>query len=421
MTDSPFRPPTKLGPATSGVPVQRPGMVPVPPEREQQRRRGAIPTTAPVLPGRPRDVTVQDGETVAPLDRWAYHHRDKAGPREDEEAAFSPAIELEEIRPLVVLFYENTQTNQPPGPLDSSNFSYYVFDGTSTGDGGLGPGKFRTNEVDENQPVSTLIYVALPPSDGNLKSFLDSHIERTLSLQWGSSYADFTVDAYEVQHDDGTDIDYLVLTTTPTDSLINETDGPLDDGEACTLVAGGLRVPNARARARVRYRAGKSDVQFDCDWSGGFLVHADRLELSRVTFAPDVTLSYYDAPIEIAATVLADAPPPAAGLALTVAPMPVDAEGGMRELPVPAIARRVNLLLKYGNDPDVPGDAPLGQLFLAWVGKYDRSLCFIDAMSAREALFGVGLPVPFGVSKLVLSNRSDDDTVEMGVLWQLAL
>jgi hypothetical protein len=151
------------------------------------------------------------------------------------------------------------------------------------------------------------------------------------------------------------------------------------------------------------------------------MVHADRLEIARVVFAPDTTRPYLDAAVEISATVLADAPRPGGSISLTVPPVAVPRPTGERfyAFPIHALARRVNLLLKYGNDEDVPGDAPLGQIFLAFVGKYDRSLCYIDAMAAREALFGAGLPVPSGVSKLVVSNRSLDDSVQIGVVWRL--
>lgn len=419
MSDGPYKPPHR--PASAGG-----GHAPIPPVPVAARRRGAIPAAPVQLPRRPvePDEPTQ-ADATTPQDRWAFHYRGNAGviggEQETTEIAFKPAVELPEGRPLTVLFYQDTQTPQPPHVPTSQTFGYYVFDGTSTDGDGLTLGRFRLSSPDEEQPESSIIYLAFPPADGNAKQFLERNVEPQIEIRWGSSYMLWTITEWEVVTESG--VDRLVLSVSNTDSLVNETDGPLEDAEAADVELRGLQIPNAAVRARVRYRLGKSEVQFDCDWAGGFQVFADRLELARVPFQTDTTMPYNDAAVEIAATVLADAPRPGGSLALTVPPVSVPTPTGDRfvEFPIHAYARRVNLILKYGNDPESPGDVPLGQIFLAFVGKFDRSLCYIDAMAAREALFGAGLQVPSGVSKLVVSNRSDDDSMQIGVVWRLEL
>lgn len=420
MTDSPFKPPRLPAGA---------GHAPIPAVPVAARRRGAIPAAPVQLPRRPVEGDQDEqAEQTDPTNRWAFHYRGNAGidARGEEEAPeeipFKPAVELPEAKPLTVLFYQDTQTLQPAN-VPTSETVTSAFDATSNADGGMTLGTFRlsADPLEDEQWESTIIYVTIPAADSELLHFLEHNVPDTIEVRWGDSYMAFTLDSWEQQEDSG--VDYLVLSVTPTDHVINETDGPLEDAESADIVANGLEIPNAAVRARVRYRLGKSEVQFDCDWAGGFQVFADRLELSRVTFAPDSSIPFRDASIEIAATVLADAPRPGGSLALTVPPVAVPTPLGVRfkEFPIHAYARRVNLILKYGDDPDAPGDAPLGQIFLAFVGKFGRSLCYIDAMSAREALFGAGMPIPAGVSKLVVSNRSDDDTMVIGVMWRLEL
>jgi hypothetical protein len=437
MTDSPYKPPGRLGPAGSTPAVQRPGMVPVPPERPQQRKRGAVPGGAPLTrPQRPAGVEGDVGEDQAPTDRWSYAFAgstaEGAVRGEGDEPGivppFRPAIELPESRPLTVLFYQDAQTPQIPTEPTNANFnSYYTFDAAEQNDEATGPGlgRFRLSETGTEQPSSGVIYLALPPDLGPLV-FLDSNRSPKIKISYGgidterSWFIDEIV-SWEKRTFGG--VDYLVLTVNNLETSIDGADGPLDDNDPIRLELTGLRVPNAAVRARVRYRSGPSEQVFDCDWAGGFMVYAERLELQRVAYAPDTTIPFADAAVSIAATVQADAPRPGGSLSLTDIPVKVPSPDGQRwhAFPVQSMARRVNLILKYGDDEDAPGDAPLGQIFLAFVTKFDRSLCYIDAMSAREALFGAGMPIPAGASKLVVSNRSADDTMRIGLIWRLEL
>jgi hypothetical protein len=85
---------------------------------------------------------------------------------------------------------------------------------------------------------------------------------------------------------------------------------------------------------------------------------------------------------------------------------------------IPNFARRVTLLLKYGSVGS--GDAPLAQLFVAFKLPHQGSQGFIDALSARAALFGDGLPIPHGAEAIVLTNASAD-VVSMGAIFHLGL
>lgn len=415
----PYKPPGRLGPAAGSPAPQRPGMVPIPPERAQQRRRGAIPGGAPLtLPQRPAETTGDDSEQVSPQTRWAYHFQGNAGAR-DSVTAFKPVIELPEARPLAVQFYADPSVPQPAQAAPESRTDAYIYDAT-LGDGGQLDGQLRFDSA--GQTDATQVYLAVEhsgyiPGDPTVKDWFDAHTAVELEVQYESSWFRFSVDSIELTDDGGVAVLYIEVTPLADD--IDPGDGPIDNMQAVNVQLTGVPLPNAGARARVRYRAGKSEVTFDCDWAGGFLVYADRFELSRVTFPLEASIDYEDGPIEIAASVMADAPRPAATLALTVQPQLVGVDESI-EIPVHPFARRVNLLAKYGN-AGAPGDAPLGQFFLAWLNKLNLSLGYIDAMSAREALFGPGLPVPFGVDTLVLTNRSADASVRLGVIWRLEL
>lgn len=441
MSDSPYKPPTRPGSGGMHAPIPS---VPV-----AARRHGAIPSAGVQLPRRPLDVGEIDDEAkqAEPPKSWAYQYRGNAGPMAPDnpsmpggggddviadEFPLKPAIDLPEARPLAVQFYQDTQTAQPTNVPTSQGYSSFYDDaGIEPDAGDFEFDRLRLDDTSEGgvmQPDAETIWIANSAAPGSplVKTFLEENAPpfqiEIRYLRGGVGGAPcalrWTVNSWEEGLDD--DVGFLSLSVTP---LSSDRDQPMTSMDAIDIEVFGFQIPNAAVRARVRYRSGKSEVQFDCDWSGGFMVHADRLEISRVPFAPDTSRPYIDAPVEVSATVLADAPRPGGSISLTVPPVAVPRPTGERfyVFPIYALARRVNLLLKYGDDPDAPGDAPLGQIFVAFVGKYDQSLCYIDAMSAREALFGPGLPVPAGVSKLVVSNRSDDDSMRIGVVWRLEL
>lgn len=429
MSDSPYKPPHV--PRGAGG-----GHAPIPPVPVAARRAGAIPAAPVALPRRPveGEAEQEQAERTDPAERWAFSYRGNAGVTlsegGSEETAFKPAVELPEAHPLTVLFYQDTQTVQTPNVPTAQTFGSYTFDQVTTEpDGGdLDLTRLRLDEANFDQPTAGVIWIANPSAPGAslVKTFLQANappFQIEIRYARGGVGGEpckvrWTINEWEEGQDES--VGFLRLEVTP---LSSDIDMPMDDLEAITIEVFGFEIPNAAVRARVRVRNGKSESQFDCDWAGGFQVLADRLELSRVRFSPDTALPYSDGAIDISAQVIADAPRPGGSLSLTVSPLAVPSPTGVRfaEYPIHPFARRVNLMLKYGNDPDAPGDAPLGQIFLAFVGKFGRSLCYIDAMSAREALFGAGLPIPAGVSKLVVSNLSTDDTMQIGVLWRLEL
>jgi hypothetical protein len=396
------RPPTRPGGAHAPIPS-----VPV-----AARRRGAIPGAPVSLPRRPVE-TADDAEQVSPTNRQIYTYRGNAGVRDNLEIAFRPLLELEETRPVAVLFHEDPAEPQPATELSPEFGMNYLFDST-LGDGGQVNGTLRFNTV--GQTDATQIYVALIDADTSdgIQARIEYSIESVVEVRYGASWIRFQVDDYELQDDGGVGV--IMLTVTPLASDIDPGDGAIVNADPIELWHTGKKIPNAAVFARVRYWAGKSEVVFDCDWAGGFIIHADRIEISRVTFPSDPARGYLDGLVNIAATLMADAPSPAALLQRTIRPELVTGPTGTRTLTIPRFARRVNLIMTW----DDPGDVPLGQVFLAWAGKTGPAVAYIDAMAAREALFGQGLPVPYGVSRLVLSNRSAD-SMELGVVWQMRI
>lgn len=392
------------------------GLVPVPPEPTQQRRRGAVP---PIPEGVTRRATPGAAKEKPKVqDRWAFRYTGNAGTPLDIERGSDDrldwTIELSELRPLYVSLWQDPLFPQPVLPPTYTTPFPYLCDLTRTDSVDILQGQLRFNE--SSQIGSTALYVALPDAEfgSGLLDFLRGRAQVTIELLYGESYINFSLDSWE---EEGT---CLALAVTYLGGAIAESDNEADQDQPITLRVTGYGQPNAAVRARVRYTAGKViDATFDCDWSGGFVLNASRIEFSRIAFAPDGVAPYFDAPVDIAATVMAGStlsPPPCQ----LTEPTELIEPDEHRTLTIPPFARRVNLILRYGND-GAPGDAPLGQLFIAFVGRLDRALSYIDAMSAREALFGVGLPIPAGATKVVLSNRSADPSVRLGVIWRLEI
>ena len=414
MSEPPFKPPHRLAPIP-GVGSSARGVVPVPPVAETPRKRGAIPAAPTSQPRRPADAAVAVEEESTPKDRWAFRYTGLvgAGGENNPEVPLEPVVELPDIRPLTVMFWQDTQFPQPAQPPSYTLPNQYLFE-DQTDATGINDGRLRFNAALPGAADVTQIFVAKFDNTmaAVLEGWLIANTQLTMEITYGAqSYFSFAITGYTSESN------YLVLEVEHEGSLMHELD-TLENDTVLTLQTTGLRRPNAAVRARIKYTAGKlTDVSFDCDWVGSFTLHASRLEISRVGFAPDTSFPYFDAPVDIAATVMADAPPAKSLLQLTVPIADVEPDQ-FRELLIPSRARRVNLLLRYG-DEGASGDAPLGQLFLAFAGRQGRAVTYIDAMSAREALFGVGLPVPAGAVKLVLSNRSPDTSVQLGAIWQL--
>lgn len=178
--------------------------------------------------------------------------------------------------------------------------------------------------------------------------------------------------------------------------------------------------PNAAIRARIRYSAGKAeDIEFDCDWRGEVELTASRVELRRVVFKPDTEKPFHETSVRLRAIAAVDGPAPRIPATYTV-PVAEVVSGAYRTIPLPALAQRVSLLTRYGNDPLDPGDAPLGQIFVSFGTESGNAMGYVDAMSARETLFGAGLSIPAGAVDVVLVNLSPDP-VDLGAIFHLAV
>lgn len=178
--------------------------------------------------------------------------------------------------------------------------------------------------------------------------------------------------------------------------------------------------PNAAVRARVRYSAGKAeDISFECDWRGEIELVASRVELSRVVFKPDDAAPFHETSLKLRAIATLDGPTPRIPATYTVPAVNVNA-GAYRSVPLPALAQRVSVLARYGGDPEDVGDVPLGQIFVSFATETGNAMGYIDAMSAREALFGLGLSIPAGAVDLLLVNLSADP-IDLGAIFHLGV
>lgn len=177
---------------------------------------------------------------------------------------------------------------------------------------------------------------------------------------------------------------------------------------------------NSDVRARVTYGAGRSgQMQFLCDWRGGFVVHATRLAVEAVGYKLPSANPYQAATdVILSATAGLNGSRPTHAPTFTVQPEEVLA-AGLRQIEIPLLARRVALLLRYGLLGSA-GDAPLGQLFVSFADATGAALAWIDCSNTRGAVFGEGLSLPAGARYLGLSNNSAQP-VNMGAIFHLGL
>ncbi len=177
---------------------------------------------------------------------------------------------------------------------------------------------------------------------------------------------------------------------------------------------------NSDVRCRVTYGAGRSgQMSFDCDWRGGFVVHATRLVVEAVGYKlPSVGAYQAATQVILSATAGLQGSRPTHAPTYTVLPEEVLA-AGVRQVEIPLLARRVALLLRYGL-LGTSGDAPLGQLFTSFADAQGVALAWIDSSTTRAAVFGEGLSIPAGARYLGLSNDSAQ-AVNMGALFHLGL
>jgi hypothetical protein len=181
---------------------------------------------------------------------------------------------------------------------------------------------------------------------------------------------------------------------------------------------------NSDVRARVTYGAGGSgQLSFDCDWRGGFVVHATRLSVEFVSYKMPPAIALYQAALQVVLGVTAglNGSRPTHAPTYTVLPEAV-AAAGVRQIEIPLLARRVALVMRYGFDPAVgtTGDAPLGATFLSFADSAGNALAWLDASTTRASVFGEGLSIPAGAAYLGLSNNNDTPT-SLGAIFHLGL
>jgi len=417
-------------------PFKRPrrGVAPVPDEHPVKpiaRVPDAAPLTRPSRPKPPEKS--KDGKSTAPPDLWAFSFDDKVG----AEGVATPfdAIELPAPKTLTVQFYQDTTvrsdpyTTPTPRPvLVEKEWGSQLY--TPALGGGLdpeNPGSERLSiDHPEDPTLTTKIRISVESVTGTL-SFDDYPTAQTIVIEWdgGTSYVRCEFVAVVV-HDD--DPDWIEVTVSSVLSSHIETPYSEDAIPLVVRLEGPtppdtINKPNASVRARVRYSAGKAeDIEFDCDWSGSLQLTASRVELSRVTFKPDPESPYVAQRVKVSAIARVNGASPIALPTLTLPTRPIPNDGDVQTVfeVAPPLARRASVFIRYG-DGGAPGDAALGQFFVAFIAADDVSLAYIDFMSAREALFGAGLPIPAGTRVVALSNLSDDHSVRMGLVWHLGV
>jgi hypothetical protein len=127
--------------------------------------------------------------------------------------------------------------------------------------------------------------------------------------------------------------------------------------------------------------------------------------------AVTVTLSWEDsAPttrIDVALGLVIGSRPSPSPPTYTFPATPIEPDASAT-FPVPAFARKLRCSIKWGEADGSSPDAALGQYFVAFTSRGFGALAWIDAASAREALFGEGVAVPPGTHAVAISNRSPD-------------
>lgn len=410
-------------------PPKRGRMVPVPDASPTQpHARVRIPDAPVTLPSKPVDKGVPLDKSGKPQarDLWTFAYEGGLG-SEFSAVDFTP-IELPQPKPITLQFYQDTSlrgtTRVEPQPNNEWDQAWWLQPNDET------PSAGALQLADVVTPLTNAVVLvsisdnfnAAVPFAGTAEGMFGtvSHVRMT----WGvASFIRYIFSGYEFV--DGTpDFYRLVMSGIESSNVVD----PLDTTPGATAVRLYFESPqeplefrpNAAVRARVKYSAGKAEnIQFECDWSGSLQLMASRVELSRVAVAADPLAPYEPQPVKLAAVALVNGVRPVALPTLTIPTAAVGIDTTVT-VGIPPLARRVSLLALYGNE-GAEGDIPLGQLFVAFKSGAGNALAYIDAMSAREALFGLGLPIPAGAVDLGLSNRSADTSVRLGVVWHLGV
>lgn len=434
-------------------------MVPIPPESPPSPGRTFIPDESTRLPHRPKDAK-QPNSTNAKL--WTFRYEGDSGPDLDV-VEFTP-IELQTAELVTVQFNQDTS----PEMRSESRFvengagvvvlAYFNYD-DSVLDEAPADGQFRLLPVGPGQFKLLLGLSADPASEGEgsggwYTSILggpanaevpgpftnygpideNPHLLEGTHLIIHSSTQDQVVGAVGTPQDGHKSWVYVITGVDST--LPNKVDFdlelvseaypgvPLPDNELAHILlvipqAPTEVKPNAAIRARVRYSVGSSDdIEVNCDWRGKLQVMAKRISLERVTVVADREAPFEPHRVRLSAVAMVGGSPPLLPLTLTD-PGALVLSGASRTLDIPLHAARLSILLRWGLELDDPGDAPLGQVFVAFVTEAGNAIGFVDAMSSREALLGEGVPVPAGAVQAILSNRVPDADLRLGAVWHL--
>lgn len=402
--------------------ISRPigGAPPIAPE-DPVRPHGYVPQSSAALPSSPPNAkkTKPGDKPPAPQDLWTFAYQGTSGG--DLTSAAFPVIELPKPKPLTFQFYQDTALRAPEQTSVNTICAIQTFDNPQVE---ADPGNNTFRLIDQGGGsflllLGTQTAHGLPPVESVPDLLTAQKLQITLPTPVPGSAFMYSIDSVDTTDPEFVRL-YLQLDySSPVDA------DPIADGLLCsfmliTSTPPEPPIPNAGVRARITYTAGRAEaLQFECDWSGALQLMASRVLLERVTVRTDGAISAQAQPIKIAAVVLADGDRPATLPTLTELTEAVPTDETYTLL-VPSFARRVSLLVLYGNE-GAPGDAPLGELFVAFVSAAGNAIAYIDAMSAREALFGSGLPIPNGTREIALSNRSDDASVRLGVVWHLGV
>jgi hypothetical protein len=391
------------------MPISRPigGAPPIAPE-DPVRPHGYVPPEQHVLPST-RPKAKSGDKPKADQDLWTFKYSGASGAN-GSVVAF-PVIELPKPRPLTVQFYQDTALRAPEQTLGIETLATLQYDSSQV-DADPADGDFRLIDLGGGSFV-LVSYTHFSPT----LPLTGPGTEIQLSNITGQ--ARFAINAVDTSNPTHERVELTLIVESPA--------GVLTMAPGTTCLFSRLLftpaydvIPNAGVRARVTYSAGSAeDIQFLCDWSGALQLMASRVLIERVTVKTDGAIDFQAQPVKIAAIVLAGGDRPGTLPTLTELTEAVPVDETYR-LIVPSLARRVSLIALYGNE-GAPGDAPLGEFFIAFISSAGNAIAYIDAMSAREALFGAGLPIPNGTREIGLSNRSDDASVRLGAVWHLGV
>lgn len=419
--------------------MPQPGFAPIPDESTNRPLFSAVPPeespSARIVA--PKKAGAAGAVAAAALQSFGARYDGLAGSA-GVEVETLPTVEFDRVQPVAIQFYQDPSVgmvaapagNAPVGPAEPGDYVYTY--STVQTDPDQDPAAtpalavFAMNDAPTQATRFYFAQVDAAATDPQLSTYFFEHAKAgaLMRLTWQGGTSVFrTLDLVVsdvVEHGD-----YLEIVSV--DAGVYEPNGDgdaLQDGQNVDFhfMSSPPAAPlppnpphNAAVRARVTYSAGTAgNLQFDCDWAGGLVVHAKKLSVARVAYPLDSRIAYRDDRVSLALTVCPAAPHSPHAPSFTVLPVPV-AANATRVIAVPALARRLSLLCLYE-----VGDAKLATMHVAFVSRRGVALHWIDALSARAALFGEGVAIPPGTATLALSNRSADAGVQLGAVFHLS-